>query len=210
MSIKLPEPKANDGGVTSTTRSLLVGLKDHDEATWDRLIRLYTPLVRHWCQKHDLKPDDIPDVIQEVFKSVSENIERFRKERPQDTFRGWLRVITRNKAMDVHRRSGKEARGEGGTEAWRRIEAIAAPDPAAAESDEEDAEAHSILYQQALELIRNDFREQTWQAFWKVVVDCRPPNDVADEMGMSPGAVRVAKCRVLQKLRTELGDLLDE
>ena len=75
----------------------------------------------HWCQKHDLTPDDIPDVIQEVFKSVAEHIDRFRKERPKDTFRGWLRVITRNKAIDHHRRLGKEARGVGGAEALDRF-----------------------------------------------------------------------------------------
>lgn len=30
--------------------------------------------------------------------------------------------------------------------------------------------------------------------------------DVADELRMSSGAVRVAKCRVLRRLRQELGD----
>ena len=33
--------------------------------------------------------------------------------------------------------------------------------------------------------------------------------DVADELGMTPGAVRVAKCRVLQRLREELGDVIE-
>ena len=193
--------------VDATTRSLILGLQDHDESTWDRLVRLYSPLVYHWCQKHDLPADDIPDVVQEVFKSVSENIDRFRKDRPQDTFRGWLRVITRNKAMDVYRKMDKEARGEGGTEAFDRLAAIPAPEIA---SQAEDAEAESILFRQALELIRDEFRENTWQAFWLVVVEGRPPADVADELSLSPGAVRVAKCRVLQRLRRELGDLEDE
>ena len=66
-----------------------------------------------------------------------------------------------------------------------------------------------MLFRQALELIRNEFREPTWQAFWKVVVDGRSPADVAEEMRMNPGAVRVAKCRVLQRLRLELADLDD-
>ena len=33
--------------------------------------------------------------------------------------------------------------------------------------------------------------------------------EVAAEMGISPGAVRVAKSRVLRRLRDELGDLID-
>jgi len=204
-----PQPKPRSPGVTSTTRSLLVGLKDHDGDAWDRLVKLYTPLVFHWCQKYDLQHDDIPDVVQEVFKAVAAHVGKFRKQRAGDTFRGWLRVITRNKAMDLHRRHAKEARGEGGTVALRRLEAIPAPD-APKDMDEDDGEAQSILFRRALELIREEFRESTWTAFWKVVVDGRTPGDVADEMQMSPGAVRVAKCRVLQRLRLELGDLLDD
>jgi hypothetical protein len=32
---------------------------------------------------------------------------------------------------------------------------------------------------------------------------------VADELAMSPGAVRVAKSRVLHRLREELGDVME-
>jgi RNA polymerase sigma-70 factor (ECF subfamily) len=207
VDLSKPEPM----GVAETTRSLLVGLKGQENAAWNRLVKLYTPLVYHWCQKQNLKTDDIPDVIQEVFKSVSEHIDRFRKDRPKDTFRGWLRVITRNKAMDHFRRAGKQAaHGEGGTEALNRLAEIPAPEAQSETEQGEDAEAKAILFRQALELIKTDFREPTWQAFWRVVVDGRTPTDVADEMGMSAGAVRVAKCRVLQRLRSEMGDLLDE
>ena len=200
-------PPTQPSAVSSTTRSLIIGLKDRESDAWNRLVLLYSPLVYHWCQKHELKTDDIPDVVQEVFKSVSENIDRFRKDRPKDTFRGWLRVITRNKAIDHFRRQGKEAKGEGGTVALERLAAIPAPTEGTAHEEEnDDHEAHSILFQRALELIRNDFREPTWRAFWLVVVDGRPPADVADELGMSSGAVRVAKCRVLQRLRRELGE----
>ena len=205
MSFDPSRPKPRKHGVPSTTGSLLVGLKDHDDEAWRRLVNLYTPLIYHWCQKHNLKDDDIPDVIQEVFKSIAEHVNRFHKDRERGTFRGWLRVITRNKAMDHYRRLGKEARGEGGTEALHRLEAIPAPETS---GDTDDSESRSVLFRQALELIREEFREPTWKAFWQVVVNGRTPADVADEMEMSPGAVRVAKCRVLHRLRLELGDLL--
>ena len=204
MPLKHTGSKPLADSVASTTRSLLVGLQTHDSDAWYRLIKLYTPLVYHWCQKHDLKPDDIPDVVQEVFKSVAAHIHRFRKERSKDSFRGWLRVITRNKAMDQHRRIGKEFRAEGGTDALHRL--LILPSPEASETVE-DTEGQSILFRQALEMIRTEFRESTWKAFWQVVVNGRTPVDVAAEMDMSPGSVRVAKCRVLQRLRVELGDI---
>ena len=197
--------------VDATTRSLIAGLKDHDEGTWNRLVRLYTPLVHHWCQKHGLPADDIPDVVQEVFKAVSENIGGFRKEKSRDTFRGWLRVITRNKAMDLHRQKSKEPREEVDTHEFAGL-AITTPPETASEdgSEDADAEANTILFRQALELIRDEFRTNTWQAFWLVVVEGLPPSDVAAELNLTPGAVRVAKCRVLQRLRRELGDLDDK
>ena len=94
----------------------------------------------------------------------------------------------------------------GGTEArvwWSRVAASAerAHDPVPC------AEEDSLLFRRALELIQHDFEPATWRAFWSVVVDGRTPGDVADELSMSQGAVRVAKCRVLQRLRKELGDL---
>jgi RNA polymerase sigma-70 factor (ECF subfamily) len=60
----------------------------------------------------------------------------------------------------------------------------------------------------ALDAIRGEFEPRTWQAFWKTTVEGRAPKDVAAELAMSAGAVRVAKSRVLQRLRAELGDVM--
>jgi len=45
----------------------------------------------------------------------------------------------------------------------------------------------------ALESIRPEFHERTWQAFWKVVIDGRSASDVAADLAMKPGTVRVSK-----------------
>lgn len=39
-----------------------------------------------------------------------------------------------------------------------------------------------------------------------MAVEGKPATEVADELGMSPVAVRVSKSRVLQRLREALGD----
>jgi RNA polymerase sigma-70 factor (ECF subfamily) len=46
-----------------------------------------------------------------------------------------------------------------------------------------------------------------WDAFWQVVVEEKSVADVAHSLKMRPGTVRVAKCRVLQRLRQQLGDV---
>lgn len=64
-----------------------------------------------------LPEQDLSDVVQEVFKAVSLNINRFRRDRPGDTFRGCLRTISRSKVNDCFRKKGKEATAAGGSEA---------------------------------------------------------------------------------------------
>ena len=210
MNESLPTSGSDAGprSSTATSRSLLDRVKADDAAAWDRLVALYGPLVFHWCRRWDLQDQDAADVFQEVFQAVAAHVGGFRKERPGDTFRGWLRTITRNKVHDLFRRQGREPGGAGGTDAHQRL--LHLPAPAAAEEDSaagDDAERR-LLYQ-ALEVVRGEFAERTWQAFWRTAVEGQVPRDVGGDLAMSPGAVRVAKSRVLQRLREELGDLLD-
>jgi RNA polymerase sigma-70 factor, ECF subfamily len=194
-----PEERAS----TSTSRSLLARVSTNDAAAWNRLITLYTPLVWHWCRKMDLPRQEMADVFQEVFQSVAAHIRDFHRDRPGDTFRGWLRTITRNKVHDHFRVHNREPQAAGGSEAkawWSQL-----PESARSEALEVD-ERYGYLFRQALELIRAEFQERTWRAFWRVVVEAQSPQVVAQELNMSPGAVRVAKSRVLHRLRLELGD----
>jgi len=193
---------------TATSRSLLERVKADEATAWDRLVALYAPLVFHWCRQWDLQDQDTADVFQEVFLSVALHIAEFRKERKGDTFRGWLRTITRNKVFDHFRKHGREPGGVGGSEAQQRMTHLPAPlVPEEASVAEQKVELG--LFYRGLDLIRADFEERTWLAFWRTVVEGRVPKDVGAELGMSPGAVRVAKSRVLQRLREELGDLMD-
>jgi RNA polymerase sigma-70 factor (ECF subfamily) len=149
-------------------------------------------------------------VFQQVFQSVAAHLDGFQKERTGDTFRGWLRVITRNKVRDHFRRAARQPQAAGGTDAQIYFAQLADPDVDA--TDEPDAAADEEEYRQllhgALQLVRDRVQPQTWQAFWKVVVEARTPEEVGEELSMRPGTVRVAKSRVLSRLRAELGELL--
>jgi RNA polymerase sigma-70 factor (ECF subfamily) len=168
------------------------------------LVCIYAPLVALWCRRWRVAEQDIPDVLQEVFAAVSRNLGRFRKERPSDRFRAWLLTIARNKVNDFYRHRAEEPRGAGGTEATARL----AQHPAMASIQLEEAIDENVAFgevlQRALASIRLEFHEQTWLAFWRVVVDGRAASDVAAELKMQPGAVRVCKSRVLSRLRRAL------
>ena len=190
---------------TSTSRSLLSRVRRDDAAAWDRLVQLYAPLVLSWCRRWRLKDDDMEDVFQEVFRTVARSIDRFQKERPTDTFRGWLRTIVHSRVHDHFRARGRQQQAIGGSEAQRLFGQIAAPEKQGNATD--DPEAESGLYRRAVELIRSEFEERTWQAFWRTAVNGLSAREAADELEMTPGAVRVAKSRVLKRLREELGDV---
>lgn len=193
---------------TATSRSLLERVQADDSAAWDRLVTLYAPLVYYWCRRWDLQQVDTADVFQEVFLAVATHIVGFRKDRANDTFRGWLRTITRNKVLDHFRRLGREPGGVGGTDAQLRMADLPAPMKAEEEVSADDQAERGLFYR-GLDFIRSEFEPRTWQAFWKTAVESRAPKDVGAELGMSPGAVRVAKSRVLHRLREELGDLME-
>ena len=170
------------------------------------MVALYGPLVLGWCRAAGLREDDAADVFQEVFQSVAVHLAGFKRDRTGDTFRGWLRTITRNKVHDFFRRREKEPEGIGGSEARNLLAELAGAVPP---EDPEGADpAETELLHRALALIRAEFEPRTWEAFWQTAVDGRSAPDVAADLGMTPGAVRVAKSRVLHRLRTDLGDLL--
>jgi RNA polymerase sigma-70 factor (ECF subfamily) len=168
--------------------------------------------VASWCRRWGIAEQDIGDVLQDVFSSVADHIDRFRHDRPQDTFRGWLLTIARNKVRDDCRRRAAEPAADGGTEGLLRMQRIPDVDKTIETFDstadgQADGSPLNRLLQAALETIRDEFHERTWRAFWAIAVDGRSTADVADDLGMTQGAVRVAKSRVLLRLRRELGDL---
>jgi RNA polymerase sigma-70 factor (ECF subfamily) len=201
-----PSGRQPDEG-SSLGASLLDRLRTKQSGAWERLTRLYGQTVHVWCRRFGVSEADTADVSQEVFAAVARHIEDFRRERPGDSFRGWLWTITRNKVRDHWRPQADRARAAGGTTAQEVLHQI--PEDAPPDDDGEGAAEGNQLYQRALELIQTEFEERTWRAFLMVTLEARLPADVAAELGMTPGAVYIAKSRVLKRLREEFGDLID-
>jgi RNA polymerase sigma-70 factor (ECF subfamily) len=194
----------------STSRTLLEVVQRGDGEGWQRLVYLYTPLVAAWCRRYGVSGAEADDITQEVFATVSKRIQDFHKQ-PGPSFRSWLRTITRHKLGDRRRQQAREpARGVGGTDAQDFIGQVA--DRACAvetapEAEEDEHTERRLLCRRALGLIRSEFEPRTWQAFWHVVIEDRLPGDVADELGMTPNAVYIARSRILARLRELLAEL---
>ena len=159
-----------------------------------------------WVRATGLREHDAADVVQEVFRAVFTSIDRFRKERPTDRFRDWLWTITHRRTVDQIRRLASQPSPAGGTDAYRDLQELPADyltaDPSAASL------ATAALVRQAMRLVQGEFEQRTWKAFERTAIDGIAPGDVAEQLGMSLGAVYVARSRILKRLRAEIEDLL--
>jgi RNA polymerase sigma-70 factor (ECF subfamily) len=163
-------------------------------------------LVYQWCRWQGLQTSDAEDVTQDVFLTVAVKVGSFRRERPGDTFRGWLWAITRHKLGHWIRRQRSRDQAVGGTDAQRHLLAVAQPDEGSESDVAGGPGATADLYRRALQLIRAEFEERSWDAFRRLVLEGQLPAEVAADLGMTRGAVYVAKSRILRRLREVLGE----
>ena len=206
----MTEPVDNSRGpIGSTSSSFLDRVKARDYEAWRRLAGVYASLVLRWCQYEGVgRDEDRADICQEVFRAVAANVDCFQRDRSRGTFRGWLRTITRRKVADHFRQKNRQppAKATGGSDAYEHILAI--PDGDGSSVPEASDEETAIIVRKTLDLIRPEFEERTWQAFWRSAVEGQQSGVVAEALGMTPGGVRQAKSRVLHRLREELDRLL--
>ena len=188
-----------------TSLSLLGRARANDQDAWARLTSLYQPLVAFWCRRARCPAEEVEDVTQEVFAAAAAGLATFRRDRPGDSFRGWLRGITRNQVLLYFRRNHGRPQPVGGSDALGQVQNL--PDLLVEPADEE-AEV-SLVYRRAVEQVRGEFEQRTWHLFWRTVVEGISPAAVAEEMHTTPAAVRQAKSRVLRRLKQEMGEVLE-
>jgi RNA polymerase sigma-70 factor (ECF subfamily) len=190
----------------STASSLLDQVRARDPGGWQRLVHLYGPLVYGWARRAGLQAADAADVMQEVFRGVLTGVGGFRRDRPGSSFRAWLWGITHNKLRDFWRRLASQPAAPGGPDAQQRLAQLAAEEGGPSAGPQLSAQTLG-LFRRAVELLRSEFEERSWRAFWRVVVEGQRPAAVAADLGMTVNAVYVAKSRILHRLRRELGEL---
>jgi RNA polymerase sigma-70 factor (ECF subfamily) len=192
-----------------TRVSLLLRLRDpHDRVAWAQFVELYGSLVYGFVRRRGVQDADAADLTQEVFQAVAAQAGRWEYDRRQGTFRGWLYRITRNKLARFHRDRYSKPGGSGGTDAQERLAAQADPDDAGDAVWEQEYQQQ--LFRVAAEQVRDRFAPATWQAFWQTAVEGRSAAEVSAKLGMSVGAIYVAKSRVLAQLTEEIQRLQAE
>jgi RNA polymerase sigma-70 factor (ECF subfamily) len=191
-----------------TSVSLLERLRLHPDApAWQRLVDLYTPLIRAWLQRYGVQPADADDLVQEVMGVLIRELPGFEHERRTGSFRRWLRSITVNRLRAFWRARRGRPISVGGSDFGRLLSEL--EDPESGLSRDWDVEHDCHVARRLLELIESEFEPATWQAFHMLVMEGKPTAAVAAKLGVSANSVRIAKSRVLSRLRQEMHGLVE-
>jgi RNA polymerase sigma-70 factor (ECF subfamily) len=183
----------------TTSPSLLVRLRDRaDYDAWQRLVALYSPLLFDWLRRYAVPPADADDLVQEVLHAVAQEMPDFVYDRGRGSFRGWLRTILANRLRHYRRSQRFRSRAEFFDHLLEQL-----ADERSSLSDVWDREHDQHVLARLLELVREEFEPTTWAAFVAVAVEGDETAAVAERLGVTPNAVRIAKCRVLKRLQQE-------
>jgi RNA polymerase sigma-70 factor (ECF subfamily) len=194
--------------MSKTSDTLLERLNDRaDSDAWQRLVDLYTPLIRGWLRRQCVPTSDADDIAQEVLAVVVRRLPQFHHNRRPGAFRNWLRTITTN----CLRRSWRAGRfgpvANGGTDFAAMLAQL--EDPGSGLSRLWDQEHDRHVVHQLLEWAQPHFKPTTWLAFRRQVLEGVSADAVAAELGTSVNAVVIAKSRVLMKLCRQGRGLVD-
>ena len=172
-------------------RELVEAAQAGDRLALEELVRLTHRGVYTCALRLVGNPEDAADVTQDVYLRVVRKLGGFRHEA---SFTTWLNRVTTNVAMSALKRRTRRITVEGGT-----VPAEArdlAPDPA--------ERAESVALARRLERLVARLPETQRQVLVLRDIYGQSTDEVADAMGISPGAVKVRLFRARERLKADL------
>ncbi len=171
-----------------------------DALAWSQFVDIYGPLIYRFGRRKGLQDADATDLTQDVFRQVAQSISKFQYNPEIGKFRSWLFVVASHALSRNVSKAQKQPQASGESSVSNSLEQVAAVD----DDDIWEKEYRDHLFHWACDQIQNQFSESTWSAFWGTAVEGQRPAEVASHLGISVGAVYIAKTRVIQKLRDKI------
>jgi RNA polymerase sigma-70 factor, ECF subfamily len=177
MSVEASSPKIE----MSADAALVVAVRAGDRDAFGRLYAAYSRMV-HGILLARVPYGEVDDLVQDVFLVALRKIDALRD---AAAFGPWLAMITRNRAMDFHRRS--------------RDTAELTDDIATASATAPEAEATEVL--NLIRQLPEAYREPLILRF----VEGMTGPEIAERTGLAPASVRVNIHRGMKLLREKMG-----
>ena len=187
--------------VPDTRASLILRLPTKADAqAWREFVAIYEPFLHRFVRRQGLQDADARELVQDVLLSVVQAVGHWQSDATRAKFRTWLFRFARNRLIDVLRKRQRQATHSGTSGLYE-----------VAQSDglvEQALLAHRReLFRWAAAKVKEQVHPATWLAFWRTSVEEAPVTDVAKELGITPGAVYIARSRVLTRLKEVLKTL---
>ena len=184
----------------ATRMSLLLRLQDSaDRQAWSDFVDIYSPILYGFGRRHGLQDADATDLVQDVLLAVSKSIRHY--DRQRGPFRHWLMAVVRRRLNEFWQRRRQQAVGSGDTEVLKHLEQVPSEEDADRVWEEEYRRS---VFRFVADRVRDSFERSTWDAFWQTCVDGKSTKEAAQALGLSEGAVYIAKCRVLAQVRAQV------
>lgn len=209
----MTEPNDHSSSDIATQFNLIQQAKANEPVAWELVFSLYAPLIKRWAKGYGVVcPFEIDNVCQEVFTKLVKNIDSFQYRESGGSFRGWLRVITRNYIWTQQMGKGKP-QTIGGT-LWN-LQLNQIPYNATSErslldapEEDDDDDTRKLIFLRIMKWVEANYSESQSIAFKRVVIDHRPAREVAEELELTPNVVYQNKSRILAKIRSVFQDLV--
>ncbi len=188
-----------------TPVSLIARLRsESDGGDWQQFVDLYTDLIRRWFVRAGVPATELDDLLQDCMLALLKGIKHFDHNGHVGAFRCWLKSVVVHRATSWFR----QYRGR------REFTVDRLPFDLTTVADrlfpsEWEKEHDEYVLRKLLRVVKADFSDTTWTAFYRQSFENASPAELAIELGISQNAVLLAKCRVLRRLRTLAEGLID-
>jgi RNA polymerase sigma factor (sigma-70 family) len=183
----------------TTNACLVLRLRDpRDEAAWSEFVQIYRPMIHGLVRHKGFQDADASELTQDVLLVVMRAVKKW-EPRGRGSFRGWLFTIARRLMINFLASPARRFTGSGRTTVLERL--LEQPERNGADSRTFDLELKRRLFEWAARQVQERVEPRTWESFWRTAVLARPVKEVAQELGLSLGAVYVARSRIMQQLR---------
>jgi RNA polymerase sigma-70 factor (ECF subfamily) len=191
-----------------TRQSLLVRLRQKSGDAWSEFIEVYEQAIYDFSRRRGLQDADAWDVTQDVLAAVEKKVDSWEDDPSKGKFRGWLFRVARNIAVDKVVGQSRRAAASGDSRVAQLLTEF--PDTPDQQTTVFWMEYRRALMSWALEQIKPDFKETSWNSFLATAVAGRKPEEVAEELNVSLGSVYAAKFRIVARIKKLVARFDDE
>lgn len=188
-----------------TRHSLILRLRDREDAqAWQEFADIYEPVIYRVATARGMQHADALELVQRVLMAVARAVDRFQPDQKRAKFRTWLYTITHNEFCRQFASSKKQPAA--GNSAIRELVNSLPAKSLPTDQDDFSIEYRRAVFRWAAEIVKQQVKPSTWEAFWRTKIDDEPTDVVAADLGLSIGAVYIARSRVMARLEKQAAE----